>query len=137
MLHGSPDLFVCETVTADQLADFRVRVAVLAVQVQDAGEVARITDIHRIGDSRNGGTRRVNPRVQVFQEHVVAVVGSHETFDWQPHPMCKQTSCDIAEVSTGDGYHQLVRFAYFIQLRIRVEVVERLRKETCHIDGVG
>ena len=44
---------------------------------------------------------------------------------------------DIAEVSTGDGYNQLVRFAYFIQLRIRVEVVERLRKETCHIDGVG
>ena len=32
----APDLFVCETVTADQLADFRVRVAVLAVQVQDA-----------------------------------------------------------------------------------------------------
>ena len=102
MLHGSPDLFVCETVTADQLADFRVRVAVLAVQVQDAGEVARITDIHRIGDGRNGGTRRVNPRVQVFQEHVVAVVGSHKTFDRQPHPMCKQTSCDIAEVSKRD-----------------------------------
>ena len=132
----APDLFVCETVTADQLADSACGLPFLPYKSRMRAKLlGSPTSMHwRWSERRDAACK---PRVQVFQEHVVAVVGSHKTFDRQPHPMCKQTSCDIAEVSTGDGYYQLVRFAYFIQLRIRVEVVERLRKETCHIDGVG
>ena len=44
---------------------------------------------------------------------------------------------DVAEVAAGHAYHHVVRPAFALELGIGVEVVEGLRQEAGHVDGVG
>ena len=131
------DIFVGEAVAVDPLAYLLMFITVAVEQIHDTGKVAWIAYIHCVGDGGNGRTRRINTRIQIFQEYVVAIIGCDEVLDRQSHPTGEKAGGDISEVTAGDGDHQVVGLTYLVQLGIRIEVIERLRKETGYVDGVG
>ena len=109
----------------------------VAVQVQDAGEVAGIAHVHRIGQGADAGPGRIGTRLQVIEEDVVAVVRGDEPMDGKAHPVRHERGAEVAEVPARDADHQAVGEAQSGHLRIAVEVVERLRQEAGDIDAVG
>src|SRR5574344_1032188 len=96
----------------------------LSKQIEDTCEVARRTDIHRIGNRRNGRTRSILARFQIFEEDIIAVVGSNKMLYRQAHRIGEQTGGDIAEVSTRNRYDQFIRFSHPVELSISIEIVE-------------
>ena len=81
---------------------FPYRLHVMAVQIPDAGEVARIADVHCVGDGADGRTRTVLARAEELVEHAVRIVRGNEALDGKPHPMPEQRRADVAEIAAGD-----------------------------------
>ena len=131
------NLFIGESATAHLFANGLMRVACLAEEIQNAGKIARIAHIHRVGDGLYRRPRRILAALQVVQKDIVAVVGRNETLDRQSHPLGKESRCNVAEVTARHGNHHFVCLAQAIQLCIRVEIVEGLRQETSHVDRIG
>ena len=109
----------------------------VAVQVQDAGEVAGIAHVHRVGEGADAQGRRVGARLQVLEEDVVPVVRRDEAVDGKAHPLGHEGGADVAEVSAGHADDQAVGLAQARELRVAVEIVERLRQEAGDVDAVG
>ena len=128
------DRSVAHDRAGDVLPDFR---PLMAVQVQDAGEVTGITHVHRVREGADAGHRHIGARLQVVEEYVVAVVRGDEPMDGKAHPTGHERGAEVAEVSARDADHQLVSLAQARELRIAVEIVEGLRKEAGDIDAVG
>ena len=132
--HGVGNLPVGIGGTTDEVADGLVRVS---VEVKYAGKVARVAHIHGIGDSLHRGARTVLACLQVLVEDIVAVVGGNEALDGEPHTVGKESGTEVTEVAAGHTDDQPVGLALTLHLGIGIEVVERLREEAGHIDGVG
>ena len=108
----------------------------LAIEIIDACEVRGITYIHRIGKGLLGGLRLVFARLQVFEENVVGIIGSDESFDGESHRVSEQGRTDIAEVSAWHTYDEVICFSLLFHAGIGIEIVESLRQETRHVDAV-
>ena len=107
------------------------------VKSKNAGKVARVTHVHCIGDGLDRWFRRVNTRLEVLIENVVFVVGCDETADRHSHPFAEESSRDISEVSGWNADDDIVFLPQLVELCYSIEVVECLREETSHVDGVG
>ena len=75
--------------------------------------------------------------LKIFVEDVIGVVGGDETLHGQTHPLAEQTCADVSEIAGWDANNHLIGLAHTLQLSVGVEIIERLGKETGHIDGVG
>ena len=121
LLYRLADLSVIVCSTANILA---YRFVGLAVQVQNAGEIAGVSHIHRVGKSRNRRARRVNSGIEVLQENIVAVVGGNESFDRQSHTFSEQTGCYVAEIPARYANNHVLVLSASLQLRIGIKIVE-------------
>ena len=110
---------------------------VVAVQVQDTGEIARVAHVHRIGEGTEAQGRHVGARLQVLEEDVVPIVRRDETVDGKAHPRGHEGGAQVAQIPAGDADDQSVGLAQARELRIAVEIVEGLRQEAGDIDAVG
>ena len=131
---GGDDGSVAYDGAGDVLPDVQ---PVVGVQVQDAGEVAGIAHVHRVGEGTEAQGRHVGARLQVLEEDVVPVVRRDETVDGKAHPRGHEGGAQVAEVSAGDADDEPVGLAQARELRIAVEIVEGLRQEAGDIDAVG
>ena len=119
------------------MRSLRRQLIVLGVQVDDACEVRGITYVHSVGQRLYRSLGLVLACLQVFIEDVVGVVGSNEALDGQSHSVAEQCRADVAEIAAGHTHHEIVGFSQSLDSCVGVEVVERLRKEAGHVDGVG
>ena len=141
--HGLADAFVRIGGSADILAD---GFPAVAVEIEDAGEVAWRTHVHGVGKGLLAGHGVVFAGLQVVEEHVVGIVGCDEMAHGQSHAGAEQSGGDVAEVAAGHADDEVGadgiavvdgQRAHALELGIGVEVVERLRQEAGHVDGVG
>jgi len=70
-------------------------------------------------------------------EYVVTVIGCYETLHRQSHTFAEQTCRYITEVTAWHADYGISGLSRPLQLRISIEIVESLRQETRHINGVG
>ena len=77
-LHGLCNLLVGISGTTDVLANGFVA---LAIEVEDASEVAWVAHIHRIGNGLLAWLWLITACLQVVVEDVVGIVGCYETAD--------------------------------------------------------
>ena len=108
-----------------------------AIEVEHTGKVTRIAHIHGIGYRSDAGSRRINTRLQILIEYVVTVVGCYETLYRQSHAFTEQTGRYITEIAAWHTDYGIGSLTRPLQLRISIKIVESLRQETCHINGVG
>ena len=106
-------------------------------EVVDTGEVARVAHVHGVGNGLDAWARTVFAGQQIPVNDVVGIVGSDEALHGQSHFSAEYGCCDVAEVAARYAYYVSVLLADALQLCVGVEIVERLRKEACHVDGVG
>ena len=76
--HGLCNLLVGISGTADVLTNGFVT---LAIEVEDACEVAWVAHIHRIGNGLNAWLWLIMACLQIVVEDVVGVIGGNETVD--------------------------------------------------------
>ena len=131
---GVHDGAVAHDRAGDVLADVRPPVA---VQVQDAGEVAGIAHVHCIRERADAGHRHIGARLQIVEEHVVAVVRGDEAGDGKAHAVRDERGAQVAEVAARDADHQPVGETQASHLRIAVEIIEGLRQKAGDVDAVG
>ncbi len=131
---GGEDSAVTYDGAGDVFPDFQ---PVVAVKVQDAGEVAGIAHVHRIGEGAEAHRRHVGARLQILEKDVVPVVCRDEAVDGKAHPRGHESGAQVPEVPAGNAYDQPVGLAQAGELRIAVEIVEGLRQEAGDIDAVG
>ena len=110
---------------------------VAAEEVEDAGEVARIAYVHRVGQRGHRGAWPIDARVEVVQEDVVAVVGGDEVRHGQPHTVRDESGGKVTEVAAGHTHDETLGTADAVHLGVGVEVIEGLRQEARDVDGVG
>jgi len=70
-----------------------------------------------------------------LRDDIVGVGGSNETRNGNADAFGKNTGGEIAEVAAGNGDNQGNRGDG--QLAVSCDVIEHLRKQTAHVDGVG
>ena len=109
------------------------------IQVKNAHEVARIANIHGVGQCLFAVGGMVFARLQILIKHIVGVVGSNESFHGESHALGDETCRDVAEVSAGRTKNELLVLSqqFLPELGVGVEIVECLGQETGHIDAVG
>ena len=134
LAYGFPYLSVSVTASGDV---FPYGIHGVPVHFHYPCEVARVPDIHGIGYCLYRRSRLVSAGLEVFQEYVVPVVCRNEPPDRKPHPPCYEPCRDIAEIPARDTEHHVLRLPFAFQLCIGIEIVESLRKESCHIYGIG
>ena len=132
--HSFGNLLVGISGTADFSRDGGMATS---IKVEYTGKVARVAHIHRVGNGSDAGTRRINARLQVLEENVIAVVGSDKAFHGQSHTLPEESGSDVTEVTAGYTHDGIVSLAGTFQLSIGIKVIERLRQETRHVDGIG
>ena len=114
---------------------------VFRIEVDDAGKVAGIADIHRVGKCLLRCLWRILPREQILIEDVVGVVGCNESLHGQSHLVSEQRGTDVSEIAAWHTYDKVTLLPTFLLklhgLRNGVEVVERLGEEASHVDAVG
>ena len=131
LLYCLCNLFVGIAATANVAANCIVRIA---VKVENASKVARISYIHSIGNCRNRLARLVAACKQILEENIVTIVCRNETLDWQSHCLANQRSTNIAEISTWHSHYNVVeRLFALCELGIGKEIVEHLGQEAGHI----
>ena len=74
-----------------------------AVEVEDAGEVGGVADVHGIGYCLLRGLRGVDAGLEVVVEDIVGVVGGNEAVDGKSHDVTEEGRADVAEVAGGDA----------------------------------
>ena len=104
LAHRGTNLFVAIGGTVDQIGDAMMgghirQLAVLAVEIEDTGEVGWIAYVHGIGKGLDRGLGTVLACLQIVVEHIIGIVGSNEAFDGQSHLMAEERSTDVAEVA--------------------------------------
>ena len=143
LAHGVGNLSVGVCGARDVLGDGLVA---MAVEVQDAGKVAGVANVHGIGYGGGRGTGIVLTALQIVVENIVGIVGGNEAVYGQSHATAEEGAADVAEVARGHASHQFGSHgrgsaidgnALLLQLGIGPEVIETLGQETCHVDGVG
>ena len=98
-------------------------------------------------DARTGG---IDSRAKILIKNVVTIVSSNEATDGKSHTLAEQTGRDVAKVAAGHTDYRTTRqyrsklFALakaclhlLYPLGIGIEIVERLRQETGHVDRIG
>lgn len=108
-----------------------------AVQVEYAGEIARIAYVHRIGDRSDRRPGLVISRLQIVIENIVPVIGRNEPLHWQSHPFGEQSRRQIAEIAARHADDDRSRQAGLAQPGIGVEIVERLRQKARDVDRIA
>ena len=108
-----------------------------SVKVEYTGKVARVAHIHRVGNGGNTGTRRINTRLQILEEDIIAVIGSDKAFHGKSHTLAEEAGSDVTEVTAGYTHDGIASLAGTFQLSIGIKVIECLRQETRHVDGIG
>ena len=113
------------------------QLVIKAVEINDTGEVGRIANIHRVSQCLYAGLWLVLASLQIFEDNIIGIIGSNKAFDRQSHLMTEEGRADIAKIAAGDTHHELISLTQSLHPSIGIKVIECLRKETGHIDGVG
>ena len=101
-------------------------------QSLDSCKIAGCSYVHGIGNSGNGRSRMVSTCLQILIEDIIAIVRGNEPANRKSHLPSHQTCSQIAKVSTGYTYHQLV--GHPLHLCISIEIIKRLRYQSTQID---
>ncbi len=103
-----------------------------AVYFEHAGEIARIANIHGIGNGMMGLFGQIISAAQVIGDHPVAVGCRNKPVYLQSHFFCDQARSEVAEIAAGDAENQF--FAWLFYLRCRIEIEKGLRKKACKVN---
>ena len=96
-------------------------------------QIARHAHVHRARDGAACGPGLGGSRLEVAQEGVVHVQRGHQPADRQSRLRGEQARGEVAQVARGDRERTAVRPP---PLTDRVDVIEGLRYQAAHVDGV-
>ena len=99
-VHFLKSFFVGGTVAPDFLANVFDAVA---TEIEEAGEIIGIADVHGVGVGGDGRTRLVFAGEKILRDDVVGVGGGDEAGDGNPNAFGENASGEIAEITTGNG----------------------------------
>ena len=141
LTHGLANLVVAIGCSADQVSDMMMRshigqFVILAVKIDDTGEVGWIADIHRISECLYTGLWFILACLQVFVNDVICIICSDETLYGQTHRMTEESRTDIAEITRWYTHYKILSFAESLHAGVGIEVIECLWQETGYIDGI-
>src|SRR5258708_25133979 len=87
VVHRAQSFFVAEAASPDIVAD---SLQIVIVEIDDAREIARISDIHSVGDSVAGKAREYIIASPKFRNHVLCRCGRKETRKPQTKTVCEK-----------------------------------------------
>ena len=82
------------------------QLSILGIEVEDAGEVRGVANVHGISQRLYAGLGMVLSRLQILVENVVGIVGSNETLD-TPWPNPSGIANASSTAKTGEHPHPI------------------------------
>ncbi|WP_217278645.1 hypothetical protein [Hymenobacter sp. BRD67] len=101
--NGGAGVGIAHRVAAQQLAQGGV---LMLKQLENPDKIAGVANVHRVRDSRDGGSGCKYRSAQIFGPGVVGIAGRDKMAHRKPRGVGQQAGAKVAEVTAGHCYHR-------------------------------